>query len=91
MLHTIELQRQHTVALGGREHLLRQMCFLIAELENLPIEVDAYVLDKIGDDEHGKPIEILFGALAMQKWGIRPIPDREVLDLTNYPKEFVEF
>nr|VFJ95557.1 MAG: hypothetical protein BECKLFY1418B_GA0070995_10717 [Candidatus Kentron sp. LFY] len=28
------------------------------------------VLDNIGLDEEGKEIEILFGALAMQQWGI---------------------
>jgi hypothetical protein len=31
------------------------------------------------------------GKLAMQQWGIRPVPDEERLDLTHYPKEFVEF
>jgi hypothetical protein len=39
----------------------------------------------------GNPIEILFGALAMQQWGIRLNPADEKLDLSNYPKEFVEF
>ena len=45
----------------------------------------------IDKDEDGKPLEILFGALAMQQWGIRPIPDEERLDLSHYPDEFVEF
>jgi hypothetical protein len=40
---------------------------------------------------HGTPIEILFGALAMQQWGIRPVPDEEKLDLLAYPEEFLEF
>ena len=44
-----------------------------------------------GRDEDGKPIEILFGALAMQQWGIKLNPPDEELDLTNYPDEFVEF
>ena len=51
----------------------------------------ALVIDEIGKDENGTPIEILFGALAMQQWGIRPVPDEERLDLSHYPKEFVEF
>jgi hypothetical protein len=29
--------------------------------------------------------------LAMQQWGIRPVPDEECLDLSHYPEEFVEF
>jgi len=27
----------------------------------------------------------------MQQWGIRPLPDKEDLDLSHYPHEFVEF
>ena len=27
----------------------------------------------------------------MQKWGIRPVPDEEILDMSNYSEEFVEF
>ena len=36
-------------------------------------------------------IEILFGALAMQQWGIRLNPAEEEIDLTHYPDEFVAF
>ena len=57
----------------------------------LPIRGHARVLDKIGIDEDGKRIDVLIGALTMQEWGIRPIPDEERLDMTHYPKEFVEF
>lgn len=49
------------------------------------------MIEDIGRDENGRTIEILFGALAMQQWGIRPVPDEERLDLTHYPDEFVEF
>jgi len=49
------------------------------------------VLDNIGADDDGREIEILFGAIAMQQWGIRPVSDEERLDLTHYPEEFVEF
>jgi len=55
------------------------------------IEVDAYVLGEIGVDDDGRPIDILFGALAMQKWGIRLLPEGERLDLSRYPEEFTEF
>ena len=49
------------------------------------------VIDRIGQDEDGTPIEILFGALAMQQWGIRLIPEQERLDLSHYQEEFLEF
>nr|VFK63443.1 MAG: hypothetical protein BECKUNK1418G_GA0071005_103328 [Candidatus Kentron sp. UNK]VFK72360.1 MAG: hypothetical protein BECKUNK1418H_GA0071006_11109 [Candidatus Kentron sp. UNK] len=51
----------------------------------------AMVLDHIGLDEEGKEIEILFGALAMQQWGIGLFPAEEKLDLSHYPREFVEW
>jgi hypothetical protein len=34
---------------------------------------------------------VLFGALAMQQWGIRPIPDKETLDMSHYSEDFLEF
>ena len=49
------------------------------------------MINDIGRDEDGRPIDILFGALAMQQWGIRPVPDEERLDLSRYPNEFLEF
>jgi hypothetical protein len=57
------------------------------------IRVDgrAMVIDRIGTDEDGAAIEILFGALAMQQWGIRLVPETEKLDLSHYPSEFLEF
>lgn len=39
---------------------------------------------------NGRESWTLFRALAMQPWGIRLIPDREELDLFQYPSEFVE-
>ncbi len=78
-------------ALGGRIRQIREGCYLVGTLEGKPIEVDAYVLDDIGADDDGRPIEILFGALAMQKWGIRLIPEEERLDLSRYPEGFTEF
>ena len=78
-------------AIGGTVRETDTTALLEAEIEGRPIFTSAMVLDGIGADEEGKPIEILFGALAMRQWGIRPIPDEERLDLSHYPKEFVEF
>ena len=77
--------------LGGAVREAKEQAFLEAKVDGHPISTQAYVLDEIGRDEDGKTIEVLFGALAMQQWGIRPVPDEERLDLTNYPTEFVEF
>ncbi len=64
---------------------------LEAEIDGHPISTHAMVLDHIGQDDDGRPIEVLFGSLAMQQWGIRLNPEQEAIDLTHYPNEFVEF
>ena len=78
-------------ALGGAVREAKEIAVLEAMVEGHPIDTHAYVLDEIGKDENGRAIEILFGALAMQQWGIRPVPDEEKLDLTHFSREFVEF
>ena len=78
-------------ALGGEFRQTDTAALLQAQIEGRLISTHAMVVDRIGTDEDGRAIEILFGALAMQQWGIRPLPDEEKLDLSHYPEEFVEF
>ena len=91
LLPTFPMARTRPVALAGRVHQVEQGCILSCEIKGFSVEVHAWVLPEIGVDEQGKRIEILFGALAMQQWGIAPIPKEERLDMTHYPWEFVEF
>lgn len=90
-LPTFEFKNPEPVSLGGKEHSITKGCWLECSIEGLPIRGHVRLLDKIGIDEEGKNIEILIGALTIQEWGIRPIPNEERLDMTHYPKEFVEF
>jgi hypothetical protein len=90
-LVTFKLPKIFRSALGGSIKKAHEGAALNAEVQGCKISTLAMVIDRIGEDEDGKPIDILFGALAMQNWGIRPIPDEEKLDLSHYPKEFVEF
>lgn len=85
------LAKSERVAIGGKAHHYDQICIVTALVEGKSVWLDACLLDEIGNDEYGKRIEVLFGALAMQRWGIRPIPDEERLDMTHYPEEFVEY
>lgn len=78
-------------ALGGEVKQADTTALLEAEIEGRQISTHALVVDQIGKDEDDKAIEILFGALAMQQWSIRPVPELETLDLSHYPDEFVEF
>lgn len=90
-LTTSEIPRPIRTALGGSVKETTRTALLEAEIEGHLISTHAMVVDDIGRDEDGRRIEILFGALAMQQWGIRPIPDKERLDLSHYPEEFIEF
>jgi hypothetical protein len=91
LLATSDLSKPMRTALGGKVREVTQAVVLDAEVEGHRVSTHAMVLDEIGNDEEGKPIDVLFGALAMQQWGVRPVPDEERLDLTHYSREFVEF
>ena len=90
-LQLFTLDKPESVALGGKTHDVVQECRLICKIEGLPMRTLARVLKQIGKDEEGKEIEILFGALAMQEWGINVDTKNECLDFTHYSREFVEF
>ncbi len=90
-LSTTNLPRPTYTKLGGETKVSSQAAVLIGEVDGKPFHTEAMVIDRIGDDEEGKAIEVLFGALAMQQWGIRLIPEEEKLDLSHYPTEFTEF
>ena len=91
LLKTAPTPRTIRTALGGAIKETNTEAFLHAEIEGHSVSTHALVIKDIGQDEDGKPIEILFGALAMQQWGIRLIPSEAKLDLSHYPEEFVEF
>jgi len=91
VLTTTETAHPIRTALGGTVQETNKAALLEAKVEGLPISTHAMVIDHIGKDDDGKPIEVLFGALAMQQWGIRLIPEQEKIDLSHYPTEFVEF
>src|SRR5438132_13459784 len=75
LLKTSPTPRTMRTALGGEVKETNTEAVLHAEVEGHEISTLALVIENIGRDETGKPIEILFGALAMQLWGIRPVPD----------------
>ena len=90
-LTTSEVSRPIRSALGGSVQETSTTALLEAEIEGHPISTHAMVIDHIGQDDDGRQIEVLLGALAMQQWGIRLVPEQETIDLTHYPNEFVEF
>ncbi|MEW6557165.1 MAG: hypothetical protein AB1349_07410 [Elusimicrobiota bacterium] len=87
----LEIEKPEPVSLGGKVHQVTKKCLIAGFLEGLPISFEARVLENIGKDDKGNNIAILIGALTMQEWGIVPVPEKETIDLTHYPKEFVEY
>ena len=91
LLKTSATPRTIRTALGDTIKETNTEAVLHANIEGHTISTYALVIPSIGNDEDGTPIEILFGALAMQQWGIKLNPPEEKLDLLNYPEEFLEF
>ena len=91
LLATSKLAKPYPTALGGSVKKAKESALLEGKIEGHHFTTHAMVLNEIGKDEDDKTIEVLFGALAMQQWGIRPLPDEERLDLSHFTKEFIEF
>jgi hypothetical protein len=91
LLRKESLPESLKVSLGGKVHIVRETCILTGYCEKRLISTKAYVLPEIGRDEEKREIDILFGALSMQEWGIKPVPEEVRLDMSCYPKEFLEF
>ena len=91
LLATTNLPRPTYSRLGGETKMSTVAAVLVGEIEGKAFHTEAMVIDRIGADEEGNAMEILFGALAMRQWGIRLVPETETLDLSHYPSEFLEF
>jgi len=90
-LRTSRVERPFRTALGGEVKQTNQTALLEGEVEGRGVSTHAMVIDEIGNDENGTRIEILFGALAMQQWGIRLVPQEQKVDVSRYPEEIIEF
>lgn len=86
----VALDHPFRAALGGHRHAARKLCVLQGSIRGKSVTLGAYVLPDIGDDGGGRPIDLRFGANAMQDFGIRLDPEREQLDLSHYHRELIE-
>lgn len=86
------LRRPFPARLGGEVHSITKYCELEATIEGKYVNVRAFIVDALGMDRKARrPFRVLFGALAMQEWGIELDLKGEQLDLSAYPEEWVEF
>jgi hypothetical protein len=86
-----ELKNPVPIRLGGGEHTIREVCNIQGWLDGHALHFQAGIVEEIGRDEMGRDIDVLFGALAMQQWGIGLDPQNERLDLSHFTTEFLEF
>jgi hypothetical protein len=86
-----KLPKPRETAFGGRTHEVKEACLVLATVEGRPLEFLANVVDEVGVDEDGRPIDVLFGALAMQLWNIKLDLKNERLDFSHFTKDFVEY
>ena len=63
----------------------------LANVEGHALEFLANVVSEIGPDEDGRPLDVLFGALAMQLWNIKLDLKNEALDFSHFTPDFVEY
>jgi hypothetical protein len=90
-LPSVALPKPRRTRLGGAVHEIRESCLVPAKLDGHELQLQADVIDSIGQDEDGREIDILFGAIAMQLWGIRLDLPNERVDLSHFASEHVEF
>ncbi len=67
LLSTYRAARAIRSAIGGRVMETDTAAMVEGEVEGRHILTQALVVDGIGADEEGRPIEVLFGAFAMQQ------------------------
>lgn len=90
-LHVQAAAESRQARLDDVVHEVDRVCLVTANVGGGPLEFQAYVLDEIGEDEDGRKIELLFGGLAMQLWGIAVDVERGELDYSHFSMQFVEY
>jgi len=76
---------------GGKPCVATEVCLLAGKLEGHYLDSGAYVLDEVGKDDQGRPIDLVVGVLGMRQWNIVLVPEEGRLDLSHFTKEFIEF
>ncbi|MEW6618091.1 MAG: hypothetical protein AB1422_01855 [bacterium] len=88
---TIIIPEPYKVAFDGRIIEVKKLCLLWGKIEGRGLDMEAVPIDDIGRI-NGNKIDVVIGALTMEKWEIIPNPKDGTLDLTGLKRrEFIEF
>jgi len=80
-----------TVALGGQEIEIREVCLVEGKIEGLPFLTDAVPVAELGEAD-GHRLDAIIGAQTMKQWEIRLDPSTGELDLEGLRRrEFKEW
>lgn len=81
----------YRVGLGGKKQKIKEEASFLGKLHGFSLHLRPYLIDALGKSEEGKEIDLLFGILDMEKWGVELDIEHKKLDLSYLRKEFVEF
>lgn len=85
------LPKPYRVGLGGREIEVKESCVAIGSIEGLSFDAEAIPIDGLGKAD-GHDLDVIIGALTMEKWEIKLDPKSGALDLEGLRRrEFTEF
>src|SRR5712692_4007131 len=74
------LVRPVRVVLGGKYIEIRELCFVNGKIEGLDFIGDAVAVDDLGH-ANGHKLDVIVGALTMERWEIKLDPKSGELDL----------
>ncbi len=79
------------VALGGRSIKVQELCLVGGRIEGLAFDTDAVPVQELGRAD-GHELDVIIGALTMERWEIKLDPRAGTLDLEGLRRrEFIEF
>ena len=85
------LPKPYHVGLGGRDIEVKEACVAIGAIEGLSFDAEVVPVDELGKAD-GHVLDVIIGALLMEKWEIRLDPKSGALDLDGLRRrEFTEF
>jgi hypothetical protein len=90
-LPVTQLPEPLVIGIGGERRSINEACFIYGELQGNRLFYWALVVEELGQDEQDKEIDMLFGAIEMQRWNIKIDPKEEKLDLSRFRREFIEY
>ena len=82
--------KKFSVKMGGNTHGIDERCTLVGEIDGLPFDFSAHVIDTIGEVDK-RDVDLIIGATAMEEWDMVIHPKGQEIDLQGLKKrEFLE-